>query len=77
MEAIFHFTAILKPDESRELLDEYCTGMTYGLQGSKVLVSVANVFMGKDGKLRKPSLNPSDLKSSLKSMEESIYRTAS
>ena len=76
MEAIFHFTAILKPDEDR-VLDEYCTGMTYGLQGSKVLVSVANVFMGKDGKLRKPSLNPSDLKSSLKSMEESIYRTAS
>ena len=38
--------------------------MTFGLQGSKVLVSVANVFMGKDGKLRKSplKLNKDDLK---------------
>ena len=67
MEAIFNFTAILKPDDNR-VLDEYCTGMTYGLQGSKVLVSVANVFMGKDGKLRKPSLNPKDLHAGLEGL---------
>ena len=68
MEAILNFMAILDPSEDVGLLDEYCTGMTYGLQGSKVLVSVANVFMGKDGKLRKPSLKPKDLHAGLGGM---------
>ena len=69
--------AILDP-QSNEKLDEYCTGMTFGLQGSKVLVSIANVFIGKDGKLNKSplSLEKKDIEKGLKEIEGSIYRTA-
>ena len=70
MEAIFNFMAILDPSEDVGLLDEYCTGMTFGLSGSKVLVSIANIFMGKDGKLR------SKASFDIKGLEESLYRTA-
>ena len=70
MEAIFNFTAILNPAEEVGKLDEYCTGMTFGLSGSKVLVSVSNIFMGKDGKLRsKKSFD-------INGLQESFYRTA-
>ena len=52
--------------------------MTFGLQGSKVLVSVANVFMGKDGKLRKSplKLNKDDLTGGFKDLQGSLLRTA-
>ena len=74
MEAIFNFTAILGKNKDNDVqLDEYCTGMTYGHQGSKVLVSVVNVFKRKDGKLRKTS---SGFKQELKDLENSIYKTA-
>ena len=78
-EAIFQFYAILSPSNDVELLDEYCTGMTFGLQGSKVLVSIANVFIDKDGKLNKSplDLDLKDVENKMKEIEGSIYRTAS
>ena len=53
--------------------------MTFGLQGSKVLVSIANVFIDKDGKLNKSplDLDLKDVENKMKEIEGSIYRTAS
>ena len=56
MQGLFQIMAILSPENDQQL-DEYCTGMTFGLQGSKLLVSIANVFIGQDGKLKDSPLS--------------------
>ena len=57
MHALTTIVAILDPAEDG-LLDEYCTGYVYGLEGSKVMVTLANRFVtpvNKDGKAAKLS----------------------
>ena len=47
-----YFMAILQP-KSGQQMDKYCQGMIFGLEGSKLLVKVANTLInpiGKDGK---------------------------
>ena len=49
IEGLFGLISLLTAD-TREQLDEYCTGMAFGLQGSKILVNVANIIhKGKNG----------------------------
>ena len=55
LDSTYSFLAILQPKQS-EKLDQYCTGMIFGLEGSKLLVKVANTLinpMDKDGKAKK------------------------
>merc|ERR1712060_215223 len=52
LEGLFYFVGILNPSGYKHL-DQYCTGMVFGLQGSKLLVKVANTLInpvGADGK---------------------------
>lgn len=54
--------AILSPERG-VTIDEYCTGMIFGLQGSKILVHLANTLitpMGEDGKAKKFSTDNLD-----------------
>lgn len=55
IEGVYNFTIILFP-KGREAMDEYCTGMIFGLEGSKMLVKVANTLInpiGEDGQPKK------------------------
>ena len=77
--------AILDPAEAGQL-DEYCTGYVYGLEGSKVMVTLANRFVNpkdKDGntvpfkeqkeKLSKIDFNPGDvIKKTAKDIEKGV-----
>ena len=77
--------AILDPAEAGQL-DEYCTGYVYGLEGSKVMVTLANRFVNpkdKDGntipfkeqkeKLSKIDFNPGDvIKKTAKDFEKGV-----
>ena len=59
MEGIITFVTMLAPS-SRNQLDEYCNGMVFGLEGSKLLVRVANMVTTiradkADGGKNKPS----------------------
>ena len=57
MEGLIKFYTILSPDHENHL-DQYCTGMIFGLEGSKVLVKMANNLINpvKDGKVQKASV---------------------
>ena len=68
LEGLFYFVNILNPAGYKHL-DQYCTGMVFGLQGSKLLVKVANTLVnpvGEDGKVgatfgggkKKKTVNP-------------------
>ena len=53
LDGFYYFITILSPAKGSILMDQYCTGMSFGLQGSKLLVKVANTLInpiGKDGK---------------------------
>ena len=53
LDGFYYFITILSPAKGSKLMDQYCTGMSFGLQGSKLLVKVANTLInpfGKDGK---------------------------
>ena len=68
------FTAILQP-KGYKGLDQYCTGMVFGLQGSKLLVQVANTLInpkGVDGTVKK--VLPK--KSTFGKLADSVMKTA-
>ena len=44
LDGLYFFITILKPKGSQKL-DQYCTGMIFGLEGSKLLVKVANTLI--------------------------------
>ena len=51
LDGLYYFITILSPTGLKQL-DQYCTGMVFGLQGSKLLVKVANTLfnpVGQDG----------------------------
>ena len=59
MQTLTAIMAILDPAEPGQL-DEYCAGYVYGLEGSKVMVTLANRVINhkdKDGKI-KSTLDP-------------------
>ena len=54
-DGLHEFTTILQPKGFKGL-DQYCTGMVFGLQGSRLLVQVANTLinpLSKDGNVKK------------------------
>ena len=51
LDGLYYIFTVLS-DEGRKNLDNYCTGMIFGLQGSKMLVKIANTLINpldKDG----------------------------
>lgn len=59
MQTLTAIMAILDPAEPGQL-DEYCAGYVYGLEGSKIMVTIANRLINhkdKDGKI-KSTLDP-------------------
>ena len=67
------FLTILKPVKNREL-DYYCTGVVFGLQGSKVLVKVANTLGDKE---KKESMkDPSKVGGWIESLGRGLINTA-
>ena len=87
MSTLTTIMAILDPAEPGQL-DEYCTGYVYGLEGSKVMVTLANRFVNpkdKDGKTKSFSeqkaklseFKPAEaLKSAAKDIEKGVLDTA-
>ena len=52
LDGLYSFITLLTPKNGQKL-DQYCSGMIFGLEGSKLLVKVANTLInpiGKDGK---------------------------
>lgn len=70
IDGVYNFINILLPKGS-EAMDEYCTGMIFGLEGSKMLVKVANTLInpvGEDGQPKK--FNKSNFKDVIPSPSE-------
>ena len=44
LEGLYYMYQVLS-DEGRKHLDNYCTGMIFGLEGSKMLVKIANTLI--------------------------------
>ena len=80
MEGLFFFVNILNPAGYKHL-DQYCTGMIFGLQGSKLLVKVANTLLSSDGKgnvgFDKKKAKGKKNKSMFSQLAEGLMNTAS
>ena len=75
IEGIFQFITILMPS-GRGTFDQYCTGMIFGLQGSKLLVNVANTLLTtKEGGGKKTVL-PNMFGDSFKKLGQGLFKTA-
>ncbi len=70
LEGFVQFLNILSPAKGQSL-DYYCTGMIFGLQGSKILVKVANTISG--GKSLIP--DGADVENALKDLAEGVVNT--
>ena len=83
LDGLYQFFTILSPS-GREQLDQYCTGMIFGLQGSKVLVKVANTLInpvGEDGEAastfgKKKGIDKGQVGDVLKTIGQGILNTA-
>jgi hypothetical protein len=80
LDGLFYFYTILSP-VGRDHLDMYCTGMIFGLQGSKLLVKVANTLINpiKDGEVESTfggKKKMPDLGSMFESLAEGLMNTA-
>ena len=75
IEGIFQFLAILLPS-GRGQLDQYCTGIVFGLQGSKLLVNVANTLMFKPKGQKFGDAMPDGLGDTFKNLKKGMFKTA-
>ena len=75
IEGIFQFITILMPS-GRGTFDQYCTGMIFGLQGSKLLVNVANTLMNKDERNVKDKILPDNFSDTFKKLGKGLFKTA-
>ena len=80
LDGLYFFITILKPKGSQKL-DQYCTGMVFGLEGSKLLVKVANTLINpidsSSGKAKKTFGKKKDgLAGTFRNIAEGIMNTA-
>ena len=62
LNGLFHIYVVLS-DEGRKHLDDYCTGMIFGLQGSKMLVRIANTLINpvdSEGNIIPTNIDPAE-----------------
>ena len=74
------FFAILSPKHhsSTEKMDQYCTGLVFGYEGSKMLVKVSNTLIDKDGNttISKKNIIPDSIFHKMGGMYEGLLNTA-
>ena len=71
-DGLYDFTKILSPKGYKEL-DQYCTGMVFGLQGSKLLVQVANTL--RNPREARKNVLPKPGKSGFEKLQKSLFKS--